>query len=171
MIALSSPTYLSVLSKTTRPMKNLFRATCSHHWEDDCMLTNLLQLGLDLNFSRGKDKTRQSHMSDAYRGVQRRVRMLHPLAICSHCCSQHELNLVCLAQRNCLRNAMDIVTNTFIFISRSAQCEAIPRKFVQVEAPGATLPGWEDTILLSHFASKSSNPWKNPGCATGHSSL
>jgi len=88
-----------------------------------------------------------------------------------NCCSQHELNLVCLAQRNRLGNAMDIVTSICIFISRSVQCEAIPRKFIQVEAPGATLPGWEDTILLLHFASISSTPWKNPGFATGHSNL
>ena len=57
------------------------------------ILTQLSQLGLNLEHTRGQGYDGASNMSGKYRGVQARVKELYPLAMYTHCCN-HVLNLV-----------------------------------------------------------------------------
>jgi len=57
------------------------------------ILTQLSQLGLNLERMHGQGYDGASNMSGKYRGVQARVKELYPLAMYTHCCN-HVLNLV-----------------------------------------------------------------------------
>jgi len=61
-------------------------------------------------------------MSGKYRGVQARVKELYPLAMHIHCCN-HVLNLaICTSsQLPVIRNAIAIISDIFVFLSRFAQ--------------------------------------------------
>jgi len=85
------------------------------------ILTQLSQLGLNLEHMRG-----QGYDGGKYRGVQARVKELYPLAMYTHCCN-HVLNLVIStsSQLPVIRNAMATISDTCVFLSRSAQCVSI----------------------------------------------
>jgi len=57
------------------------------------ILTQLSQLGLNLEHMRDQGYDGASNMSGKYRAVQARVKELYPLAMYTHCCN-HVLNLV-----------------------------------------------------------------------------
>ena len=57
------------------------------------ILTQLSQLGLNLEHMRGQGYDGASNMSGKYCGVQARVKELYPLAMNTHCCN-HVLKLV-----------------------------------------------------------------------------
>lgn len=99
-----------------------------------CILTKLAQLGLDVNYLRGQGYDGASNMSGAYRGVQARIRSMYPLALYTHCCS-HVLNLVVssASQLSPIRNAMGVISEICVFLSRSAQRAALLKKSVETE--------------------------------------
>jgi len=57
------------------------------------ILTQLSQLGLNLEHTRGQGYDGASNMSGKYLGVQARIKELYPLAMYTHCCND-VLNLV-----------------------------------------------------------------------------
>jgi len=86
------------------------------------ILTQLSQLGLNLEHMRGQGYDGASNMGGKYRGAQARVKELYPLAMCTHCC-KHVLNLVIStsSQLPVIKNAMATISDMRIFLSRSAQ--------------------------------------------------
>ena len=86
------------------------------------ILTQLSQLGLNLEHMRGQGYDGASNMSGKYRGVQARVNELYPLAMYTHCCN-HVLNLVIStsSQLPVVGNAMATISDICVFLSRSAQ--------------------------------------------------
>ena len=86
------------------------------------ILTQLSQLGLNLEHMRGRRYDGASNMSGNYHGVQARVKELYPLAMHTHCCN-HVLNLVISASSPLpvIRNAMATISDICVFLSRSAQ--------------------------------------------------
>ena len=86
------------------------------------ILTQLSQLGLNLEHMRGQSYDGASNMSEKYRGVQARVKELYPLAMYLHFCN-HVLNLVIStsSQLPVIRNAMATISDICVFLSRSAQ--------------------------------------------------
>ena len=71
---------------------------------------------------RGQGCDGASNMSGKYRGVRARVKEFYPLAMYTHCCN-HVLNLVIStsSQLPDIRNAMATISDTCVFLSRSAQ--------------------------------------------------
>ena len=86
------------------------------------VLTQLSQLGLNLEHMRGQGYDGASNMRGKYRGVLARVKELYPLAMYTHCCS-HVLNLVIStpSQLPVIRKVMATVSDICVFLSRSAQ--------------------------------------------------
>jgi len=86
------------------------------------ILTQLSELGLNLEHMRGQGYDGATNMSGKYRGVQARAKELYPLAMYTHCCN-HVLNLVISAssQLPVIRNAMATISDICVFLSRSAQ--------------------------------------------------
>ena len=86
------------------------------------ILTQLFQLGLNLEHMRGQGYDGANNMSGKYRGVQSRVKELYPLAVYTHCCN-HVLNLVISTSSllPVIRNTMATISDICVFLSRSAQ--------------------------------------------------
>ena len=86
------------------------------------IVTQLSQLGLNLEHIRSQGYDGASNMGGIYRGVQARVKELYPLAMYTHCC-KHVLNLVIStsSQLPVIRNAMVTLSDIRVFLSRSAQ--------------------------------------------------
>jgi len=95
------------------------------------ILTQLSQLGLNLEHMLGQGYDGASNMSGKYRGVQARVKELHPLAMYTHCCN-HVLNLVISTSSELpvIRNAQ---SDIYVFLSRSAQRVSIFQDNVERE--------------------------------------
>jgi len=115
------------------------------------ILTQLSQLGLNLEHMRGQRYDGASNMSRIYRGVQARVKELYPLVMYTHCCN-HVLNLVIStsSQLPVIRNAIATISHICVFLSRSAQRVSIFQDNVEREVSG----------------SASSRPKLKPICAT-----
>ena len=99
------------------------------------ILTQLSQLGLNLEHMRDQGYDGASNMSGKYRGVQARVKELYPLAMYTHCCD-HVLNLVIStsSQLPVIRNAMATISDICVFLSPSAQRVSIFQDFFATEA-------------------------------------
>ena len=102
------------------------------------ILTQLSQLGLNLEHMRGQGYGGASNMSGKYRGVQARVKELCPLAMYTHCCN-HVLNLVIStsSQLPVIRNAMATISDVCVFLPRSAQRVPIFQDNVETEVSGS----------------------------------
>jgi len=102
------------------------------------ILTQLSQLGLNLEHMRGQGYDGSSNMSGKYRGVQARVKELYPLAMYTHCCN-HVLNLVIStsSQLPVIRNAMATILDICVFLSRSAQRVSIFQDNVERDVSGS----------------------------------
>ena len=102
------------------------------------ILTQLSQLGLNLEHMRGQGYDGASYMSGKYRGVEARVKELYPLAMYTHCCN-HVLNLVIStsSQLPVIRNAMATISDICVLLSRSAQRVSIFQDNVEREVSGS----------------------------------
>jgi len=103
------------------------------------ILTQLSQLGLNLEHMCCQVYDGASNMSGKCRGVQARVKELYPaLATYTHCCN-HVLKLVIstLSQLPVIRNAMAAISGMFVFLSRSAQRISIFQDNVKREVSGS----------------------------------
>ena len=66
------------------------------------ILTQLSQLGLNLEHMRGQGYDGASNMSGKYRCVQARVKELYPLAMYTHCCNHvYKLVITVVLHRSC----------------------------------------------------------------------
>jgi len=115
------------------------------------ILTQLSQLGLNLKHMRGQGYDGARNMSGKYRGVQARVKELHPLAMYTHCCN-HVLSLVIStsSQLPVIRNAMAAISDICVFMSRSAQRVSIFQDNVEKEASGSASFATEAETNLRH---------------------
>jgi len=77
-------------------------------------------------------------MNGKYRGVQARVKELHPLAMYTHCCNP-VLNLVIStsSQLPVIRNAMATISDICVFLSRFAQRVSIFQDNVERKVSGS----------------------------------
>jgi len=102
------------------------------------ILTQLSQLGLNLEHMRGQGYDGASNISGKCRGVQARVKELYPLPMYTHCCN-HVLNLVIStsSQLPIIRNARATITDICVFLSRSAQRVSIFQDNVEREVSGS----------------------------------
>jgi len=102
------------------------------------ILTQISQLGLNLEHMCGQGDDGASNMSGKYRGVQARVKELYPLAMYTHCCN-HVLNVVIStsSQLPVIRNAMATISDICVFLSRSAQRVSIFQDNVEREVSGS----------------------------------
>ena len=102
------------------------------------ILTQLSQLGLNLEHIRGQGYDGASNMSGKCHGVQARVKVLYPLAMYIHCCN-HVLNRVIStsSQLPVIRNAMATISDICVFLSRSAQRVSIFQDNVEREVSGS----------------------------------
>jgi len=78
------------------------------------------------------------NMSKKYRGVQARVKELHPLDMYTHCCN-YVFNLVIStsSQLPVIRNTMATISDICVFLSRSAQRVSIFQDNVEKEVSGS----------------------------------
>ena len=115
------------------------------------ILTQLSQLGLNLEHMCGQGYDGASIMSVKYRGVQARVKELYPLAMYAHCCN-HVLSLVIStsSQLPVIRNAVTTISDIRVFLSRSA-----PRVSI-----------FQDNVERGVLGSVSSRQKLKPICAT-----
>jgi len=102
------------------------------------ILTQLSQLELNLEQTRGQGYDGASNMSGKYRGVQARLKELYPLAMYTHCCN-HVLNLVVStsSQLPVIRNALATISDICVFLSRSAQRVSIFQDNVERDVSGS----------------------------------
>jgi len=101
------------------------------------ILTQLSQLGLNLEHMRGQGYDSASNMSGKYRGVQARVKEQYPLAMSTRFCN-HFFNLVIStsSQLPVIRNAMATISVICVFVSRSALRVSIFEDNVEREVSG-----------------------------------
>ena len=116
------------------------------------ILTQLSQLGLNLEHMRGQGYDGVSNMSGKYRGVQARVKELCPLAMYTHCCN-HVLNLVIStsSQLPVIRNAMATISDICVFLPRSAHRVSIFQDKIERAVSGSASSRQKLKPIFSFF--------------------
>ena len=102
------------------------------------ILTQLSQLGLNLEHMRDQGYDGPSNMSGRYRGVHARLKELYPLTVYTPCCNR-VLTLVISnsSQLPVIRNTMATISDICVFLSRSAQRASIFQDNVEREVSGS----------------------------------